>query len=315
MRPRRPPEPPTSCSACAAGSTTASTRSRPPSGRRPRCRRRSRTRSSAWRAGWPASTTRTSGASTKSSPRPPIRSSSSSTTPGGGCRRRGRSTCRPHGRGLIVSNHSGSVFPFDATMIGVGIMKEHPLPRWTRALVLNWAFELPFLSYFMRKVGGVPGQSVQRQPAARAGPPGDGLPRGRQGHRQAVLGALPAAALRPRRLRRGGAAHRRPDHPDGGRRRRGDLPEDRRLAAARPPRRRALRADHPDLPLARAARPDPAAVEVADRVLRARSTSPNTGRRPPTTRRSSSTSPSRSARRSRRSSTTTWSSAAPPSSR
>ncbi len=61
-----------------------------------------------------------------------------------------------HGRGLIVSNHSGSLFPFDATMIGVGIMREHPLPRWTRPLVLNWAFELPFLSFFMRKVGGVP---------------------------------------------------------------------------------------------------------------------------------------------------------------
>ena len=26
----------------------------------------------------------------------------------------------------------------------------------TRPLVLNWAFELPFLSFFMRKVGGVP---------------------------------------------------------------------------------------------------------------------------------------------------------------
>jgi 1-acyl-sn-glycerol-3-phosphate acyltransferase len=61
-----------------------------------------------------------------------------------------------HGRGLIVSNHSGSLFPFDACMLGVAIMKEHPLPRWTRPLVLNWAFELPFLSFFMRKVGGVP---------------------------------------------------------------------------------------------------------------------------------------------------------------
>ena len=38
---------------------------------------------------------------------------------------------------------------------------------------------------------------------------------------------------------------------------------------ARPRRRRAVRADHPDLPLARPARPDPAALEVADRVLRA----------------------------------------------
>ena len=61
-----------------------------------------------------------------------------------------------HGRGLIVSNHSGSLFPFDASMIGVAMMKEHPLPRWTRPLVLNWGFELPFLSFFLRKVGGVP---------------------------------------------------------------------------------------------------------------------------------------------------------------
>ncbi len=61
-----------------------------------------------------------------------------------------------HGRGLIVANHAGSIFPFDATMIGVGIMKEHPLPRWSRALVLDWAFDLPFVSFFLRKLGGVP---------------------------------------------------------------------------------------------------------------------------------------------------------------
>ena len=35
-------------------------------------------------------------------------------------------------------------------------MKEHPLPRWARFLVLDWAFVLPFLSAFMRRVGGVP---------------------------------------------------------------------------------------------------------------------------------------------------------------
>ena len=36
------------------------------------------------------------------------------------------------------------------------MMKEHPLPRWPRFLVLDWAFVLPFLSAFMRRVGGVP---------------------------------------------------------------------------------------------------------------------------------------------------------------
>ncbi|MBK5232720.1 MAG: acyltransferase family protein [Thermoleophilia bacterium] len=60
-----------------------------------------------------------------------------------------------HGRALIVGNHAGSVFPFDATMIGAAIQKEHPLPRWARSLVLNWAFDLPFVSYFIRRIGGV----------------------------------------------------------------------------------------------------------------------------------------------------------------
>lgn len=61
-----------------------------------------------------------------------------------------------HGRAMLVANHAGSLFPFDASMITGAIMKEHPLPRWPRFMVLDWAFSLPFLSAFMRKVGGVP---------------------------------------------------------------------------------------------------------------------------------------------------------------
>ncbi len=61
-----------------------------------------------------------------------------------------------HGRALLVANHAGSLFPFDATMITMAIMKRHPLPRWPRFMVLDWAFVLPFLSWFMRRVGGVP---------------------------------------------------------------------------------------------------------------------------------------------------------------
>jgi 1-acyl-sn-glycerol-3-phosphate acyltransferase len=60
-----------------------------------------------------------------------------------------------HGRGLLVSNHAG-IFPWDATMIGLAITKEHPLPRYPRFLVLNWAFELPYVSVALRKVGAVP---------------------------------------------------------------------------------------------------------------------------------------------------------------
>lgn len=60
-----------------------------------------------------------------------------------------------HGRALLVANHSGAIFPFDATMIATAIQKEHPLPRWVRSMVLNWAFDLPFISYVMRRLGGV----------------------------------------------------------------------------------------------------------------------------------------------------------------
>jgi 1-acyl-sn-glycerol-3-phosphate acyltransferase len=59
-----------------------------------------------------------------------------------------------HGRALLVANHAG-VVPWDATMIGMAIQREHPLPRWARFMVLNWAFELPYVSVAIRKLGGV----------------------------------------------------------------------------------------------------------------------------------------------------------------
>ena len=40
-------------------------------------------------------------------------------------------------------------------MMSIGIMREHPLPRQPRFLVLNWAFDLPWFSVAIRKVGGV----------------------------------------------------------------------------------------------------------------------------------------------------------------
>jgi 1-acyl-sn-glycerol-3-phosphate acyltransferase len=59
-----------------------------------------------------------------------------------------------HGRALLAANHAGIV-PWDATMISVALLREHPLPRHPRFLVLNWAFDLPWVSVFIRKVGGV----------------------------------------------------------------------------------------------------------------------------------------------------------------
>jgi 1-acyl-sn-glycerol-3-phosphate acyltransferase len=61
-----------------------------------------------------------------------------------------------HGRALLVSNHAGSLFPWDGVMMGTAVLSEHPLPRFTRFLVLNWAFDLPFVSVAMRKLGAVP---------------------------------------------------------------------------------------------------------------------------------------------------------------
>ena len=59
-----------------------------------------------------------------------------------------------HGRALLAANHAG-ILPWDATMISVALLREHPLPRQPRFLVLNWAFDLPWISVFMRRVGGV----------------------------------------------------------------------------------------------------------------------------------------------------------------
>ncbi len=59
-----------------------------------------------------------------------------------------------HGRALLCSNHAG-ILPWDATMISMALLREHPLPRHPRFLVLNWAFDLPWISAAIRKVGGV----------------------------------------------------------------------------------------------------------------------------------------------------------------
>ena len=122
-----------------------------------------------------------------------------------------------------------------------------------------------------------------------------------------------AERYRLQRFGRGGfveiaLADRRADHPGRRRRLRGDLSEARREPDARAARRRAVRPDHADVPLARPARADPAAVALADRVLRADRRLRASARTRPTTAASSSTSPSRSARRSRTASTRTWSS-------
>jgi 1-acyl-sn-glycerol-3-phosphate acyltransferase len=58
-----------------------------------------------------------------------------------------------HGRAMLVANHAG-VLPWDATMMSVAILKHHPLPRYPRFMVLDWAFRLPYMGVFIRRLGG-----------------------------------------------------------------------------------------------------------------------------------------------------------------
>ena len=217
-----------------------------------------------------------------------------------------------HGRALLVSNHAGSLFPFDASMILGAIMKEHPLPRWARFLVLDWAFVLPFISTFMRRVGGVPAsphnaarllEQDELVMAFPEGAKGTGKPFseryrlqrfGRGGFVEVALrtGApiVPVAVV--------GAEEIYPKLADA-------KPLARALGAPFVP----ITPTFPWLgPLGLIPLPSSGGSSSASR-----STSPSTAPTPPRISASCSTSRSRCGRRSRRSSTRTWSSAARPS--
>ena len=56
------------------------------------------------------------------------------------------------GGALLVSNHAG-VLPWDGAMIKTAIFEEHPNPRHARALIAQFFFQLPFLSWFLRRTG------------------------------------------------------------------------------------------------------------------------------------------------------------------
>jgi 1-acyl-sn-glycerol-3-phosphate acyltransferase len=60
------------------------------------------------------------------------------------------------GRVLLVANHAG-VLPWDAAMMATAIRRAPGrAERHPRFLVLNWAFELPWVSTAIRRYGGVP---------------------------------------------------------------------------------------------------------------------------------------------------------------
>ncbi|MCA2960900.1 MAG: acyltransferase family protein [Silvanigrellales bacterium] len=55
---------------------------------------------------------------------------------------------------LIVGNHSGSL-PYDATMLKMAVLKEHPSHREIRFMVEDFLFHFPFLGSLMNRFGGV----------------------------------------------------------------------------------------------------------------------------------------------------------------
>ena len=188
-----------------------------------------------------------------------------------------------HGRALLVANHAGSLFPFDATMMTVALMKDHPLPRWPRFMVLDWAFQLPFLSSFMRRGGGIPASPHNAVRLLDSDELVMVFPEGVKGTSKPF-----SDRYRLQRFGRGGfveialqtGAPIVPVAVVGSEEIYPKLGESRALARVD---RRAVRADHADLPVARPARADPAAVALADRVLRAdrRLDAPARGRRRP----------------------------------
>ena len=220
---------------------------------------------------------------------------------------RGVENLPAEGGALVVSNHSGTL-PVDGLMTMVTIHDQ--TGRFLRPLGADLVFRMPLVSSLARKGGATLACNEDAERMLRRRRAGRRLARGLQGHRQAVPRALQAAALRSRRLRVGGAAHRRTDRAAVGGRRRGDLPADRQRPVAGAAARHPLRPDHAAVPVARARWAwsrcrRSGCIEFGEPIR----TDELRRRARPTTRCWSSTSPTRCARPSSSRSTPCWGSA------
>ncbi len=59
------------------------------------------------------------------------------------------------GSALIVANHAGAFFPYDAAMLKVALRTEHRAARELRPLADDFVFRAPFLASLLSRVGGV----------------------------------------------------------------------------------------------------------------------------------------------------------------
>ena len=152
------------------------------------------------------------------------------------------------GGALLVSNHAGALPP-GRDDDRQGHPRGAPAPAAAehhgRALLQGLPGLLDAAAEGRR--GGRPPR--QRAPAAvRRGAAGAGLPRGPQGHREALQGPLPPAPLRPRRLRAGGHEGARADRARVRGGRRGGGAGVRPVQPAAEAHRPALRAAHAHVP-------------------------------------------------------------------
>lgn len=60
------------------------------------------------------------------------------------------------GAGVVTGNHSG-VLPFDGMMIATDVFRRAEPPRLVRYMVDYFAYRIPFLGTFFRKLGQIPG--------------------------------------------------------------------------------------------------------------------------------------------------------------
>jgi 1-acyl-sn-glycerol-3-phosphate acyltransferase len=72
------------------------------------------------------------------------------------------------GPALVVANHSG-VLPFDAIMLQVGILDEHPAARNLRLLGADMVYSVPLLGRVARASGHVPARPAEAERLLKAG--------------------------------------------------------------------------------------------------------------------------------------------------
>jgi len=85
-----------------------------------------------------------------------------------------------NGACLMVGNHSGSL-PYDATMLKMAVLKEHPSHREVRFMVEDFLFHFPFLGSMMNRFGGVRASQENAQQLLQAQMPVVVFPEGVKG--------------------------------------------------------------------------------------------------------------------------------------